>query len=1034
MLTIFAYFVLSQSTRSICFYDDVTKYHCPQSNQLIHINDFDSFKNEKITSSKLSLFIASSMIFDDNKLVFDFSNFDVTDKISVQIESSKSKNIIYVDFPPNYKFATVSFINAQIEMSNHDYQFDGLILRNSTLSSFSSIKCNYLSSDIQSLPNTEKISSQITDLLLTSIIQSPSEISFSSKSTQIRFSLNISSAIASFIGSTLCLTDFNDQQKSISFHFPPTIEKVEIPVFPQFSDQTFSLFVKSVFKSSHEKLPPIEITAVENTQITILQSNFPSHYDNFLTIKGHKCNISIESEKNPFSFNLIDSNLLISNDVTISHLINTGELSIQTVNSDLIHLHIDEIELLSQSSHIQLPQSIKMDMDHLIVHDASTINFDGEGSYSVNQYSLEEIARITFNHYVSNVENVNLSYKLGSASQLIIKEFSGKDLNIIANYIGQPPAESDVDSHMNEILNFAEVPQTVNIKISFPRHHLNGFNSATNIYSVLDKSKIQLDHNLDDFNNHLCFSQEENITCPPESFVFNDVKDFAANWTTHIREVAEDIYFYLRSQYGNPINFSTVIENNNHPNIYIETSTFALLEQLYIQGELGSIVINGTANLAQIVINRFESPVMLKTPIGLFNAAIAPHSIETINCTEMPYLRLDPQALARWPMKCMPNELILENFDQYEKIQLNEKSVTLIAVDEVEIPITDARTPKFNVSTSAPSITLAANDSITQALPILQHLEMKNDNSVLNNELKSSLIDSPVNVVNFKGILNINSTDGTVPFSFHSSSFNVQNSAQQNVEFTSDMTFDDSVNFEKVTSQVTFNHLSLKRNGTLVSDKSISINEASFDVNGQTLSNVVLNKDVTVSSTTSLTIQKTQFETLHMAVNYRLGEIPYIDFGEISSQNQKLEIELNYDDSANETEFGLLEQKLKEIENVEIPIVCANNLNSSTVTVNMNSSLPQFNQSSTLIKTSFSSSGNNQNCLYISFIYQEQPAPKPDSDDKYQTLIVILSILLALSCIVLIILIVVILINRKKHKLDKEVLLVSQKPQNYVQG
>ena len=43
---------------------------------------------------------------------------------------------------------------------------------------------------------------------------------------------------------------------------------------------------------------------------------------------------------------------------------------------------------------------------------------------------------------------------------------------------------------------------------------------------------------------------------------------------------------------------------------------------------------------------------------------------------------------------------------------------------------------------------------------------------------------------------------------------------------------------------------------------------------------------------------------------------------------------------------------------------------------------PQFNQSSTLIKTSFSSSDNNKNCLYISFIYQEQPAPEPDSDDE----------------------------------------------------
>ena len=45
-------------------------------------------------------------------------------------------------------------------------------------------------------------------------------------------------------------------------------------------------------------------------------------------------------------------------------------------------------------------------------------------------------------------------------------------------------------------------------------------------------------------------------------------------------------------------------------------------------------------------------------------------------------------------------------------------------------------------------------------------------------------------------------------------------------------------------------------------------------------------------SITSLNLQKTRFETLHMTVNYRLGEI--------SSQNQKLEIELKYDDPADE--------------------------------------------------------------------------------------------------------------------------------------
>ena len=102
----------------------------------------------------------------------------------------------------------------------------------------------------------------------------------------------------------------------------------------------------------------------------------------------------------------------------------------------------------------------------------------------------------------------------------------------------------------------------------------------------------------------------------------------------------------------------------------------------------------------------------------------------------------------------MPDELI---FDQSEKIQLNEKSVTLIADDEVEIPITDARTPKFNLTTTFPSITLAAENFITQALPIWQLLEMKNENSVLNTELKAFLIDSPINVVNFKGILSIHS-------------------------------------------------------------------------------------------------------------------------------------------------------------------------------------------------------------------------------------------------------------------------------------
>ena len=83
--------------------------------------------------------------------------------------------------------------------------------------------------------------------------------------------------------------------------------------------------------------------------------------------------------------------------------------------------------------------------------------------------------------------------------------------------------------------------------------------------------------------------------------------------------------------------------------------------------------------------------------------------------------------------------------------------------------------------------------------------------------------------------------------SFYSSLFNVQNGAQQNVEFASDITFDDSVNFAKITSQVTFDHLSLKCNGRLVSNNSITISEASFDVNRQALSNVVLNKDATIS-------------------------------------------------------------------------------------------------------------------------------------------------------------------------------------------
>lgn len=1045
-------FALGISATNICFYKQ-SKDKCPGSSQSFSIDEFNKFKEQTYQDNDFVFYLTTSM---NSDCVIDFKNI-AQKNVNVSFTSTDNRYKIYLDFSVDKVFNRFHSNQIDIESVSKDVhsQFSDIILQSSVLTNLETLEADKIDIDSISLSNLKEIFANDYKILIKTLDQK-SLTKISSKSPEnakVQFnvdSVNNISVIDTTIAFDDVLIDFaNPSFKTVSFSMKGSVS------------------FQAVAHSSQTNFPPFNLELDEKCNLRFVNSNFPiispSKGQIYASITGSGT-IEFENENAPFSIDCekitiklrtpkvsLFGSLFVRESVTIEYeSLSDADLYLSTVI-----IASDSKSTFNANSkmnvHIEQLQSLK---------NSTNCDFTGSDAlYSVSQFPATEIVTVHFSNFLAETK-YSLNYILGQSSLLSIDSVKGSDsISIVANFVGSLPTESEVKDHMNEELSLVEIKSTnsISIQVTFPRYNIKGFDSATHIYSSKSESSklsIVLDHELNDFNNYLCINGTE--SCPEGSLVFATANDFDANWINSLRETAEDIYFYFRSQYGKVVNFTNFIQNGNHPHVYFE-SAILILDQEFIQGELGPITINGSniAKGTQIVINRKVSPVMLISPLELYNVMIAAHSIETINCTLLPYLKVDPISLSKYPQKCAANYLILDQFDSYTNFEFKSKTVVLSSddssVNDVTLQITDKSQPLINLTTNAKSVTFSASEEeemkskkdSKKFLSVFSKFEMTSSEQVINSNLSADYFDGVIDVHNFNGLLNVISPNEKVPLKFTNiKDLSVQSEA--NVNFVNQISIDGNVDLTKSDVSATFSDAHFGPNFQLsTSDKSqLRVNKAFFDsrtkqeqkeINGQ----LVLDKSgsLYVNSSTTLTTKRFTIESSNdneqstITVGYRLSEMPYINFGSFSSKSTP-KVVFEYDESDrygqfNEAEFSEFFAKNFNEDSV-VNVICGKGINCSDFDISFKSSLPQFNGDTSIIEAVCSSSKSeaDSECISLRFV------PKPDDDDKNhkRKIILIVSITCGVVfgvCIIGVIIYCCVKKNRNPDNLNNQKLLNS---------
>lgn len=997
---------------NICFYQDsITK--CPDSYLAFSVNEFNKFKEQQFTDDNFIFYFTTNM---NSDCVIDFSNI-VPSTISVSFLSAEITDPlhkVYLDFSHNKAFNVfrAEFIDVVPVSQDTNSKFSNVILQYSHFSNLDSLVADRVVIDAAGLSTIKEI---IADDFLISITpqleKCSTKISSNSpENANVIFNLMYASQI-SVIDTTVVIGE-------ISFNFEKTNFK-DISFLLNLTTGTTSF--QAVTHSSQTNFPPFHFELGTRCNLHFVNSNLPiissPQGQIYASITGSGT-IELENENAPFSIDCQQLTVkLYTPKVTLfGPLFIRDSVKIITNSLDNADLYLSSVILASKSNSVfDSDSKINVHIGQLqSLLNNTNCNFAGsQVTYTVTNFPETEISTIHFsNLLISNETKYTVNYILGQSSLLSIDSVKGSDsLRINANFIGSSPSESEVKDHLKEELSLVELKENslTAIIATFPRYNIKGFNSATHIYSSQisgTKLTLLLDHELGDYNNYLCINGTE--SCPEGSVVFPTANDFEANWVNYLRETAEDIYFYFRSQYGKIVNFTTFIQNNNHPHVYFE-SAILILSQDYIQGELGPITINGSVKGTQVVIDRKVSPVMLISPLEFNNVMIAAHSIETINCTLLPYLKVDPIALSKYPQKCAPNYLILDGFDSYTKFDFKPKSVVLNgdddSVSQVTLQINDKSLPHVNLTTKANSVSFTASedkesevkDDSKKFLSVFSKFEMTSQNQVINSNLSADYFDGLIDVHNFNGLLNVVNSDGKVPLKFTDTK-ELSVKSEVNVEELNYFSINGKVDLTKSDVSSTFSDVHFGPDFQLVdSEKSqLRIRKGYFDsrtkqnvdeINGQ----LVLDGSLFVNSSTTVHSKSFKIDSSSenptITISYRLSEIPYVNFGSLTAA-PKTKIVFQYDESDrygqfNEAEFTKDFAK-KFYSETDVPVICAKELKCSDLDVTFVSSIPQFNGDTSVLGSSCKSVGDQQ-CLALKINVSPAPTEKPPTEKPTAT-------------------------------------------------
>lgn len=989
---------------NICFYNS-DRAHCPDEYTSYSTDDFSKFKESTLNDDTFTFLITSDM---PSNCVIDFSNI-ASSYISVTFKSDSTADIYHslnLDFSQNkvFKQLTINYLDVNAASTTISSKFSSITLQRSRILNLPNLTVDSITADTHSLIYTNEITAS------QSTFEVISEGNLINESVRVNLKGNQDSTVQFKLLSsvTISLIDtafyFGEQ---ISFNFEKTAVK-EISFVHDDTDKKTVNF-QTVTYSAITNFPTLHFSLGSQNTIRFLSSNFPviTSPNNrlFATISGKSGVIEIENENAPFSIDCEDVKVILrTQKVTLNSISVHDSVNVLIDSVEKADLYLSSVVVASESQkqstfttqgeisvHIDQIQSVKND---------TKCSFAGEKAlYSVSLLPTAEIYSFDFSNFeIQKEAKYAINYILGQASHVSIDTVKGSDaLQIVANFIGGSPTASQVDEHLNEELKLFELAKegSVSISVTFPRYNTKGFNSATNIYTAKSSStaaSIVLDHHLDDFNNYLCI-ESTTEKCPEGSIVFADAKDFTANWTSHLRETAEDIYFYFKIQYTQVVDFTKFIQNDNHPHVYFESKVL-ILDQQFIQGELGVITVNGSTQGTQIVINRKVSPVMLISPLEFYNVMIAAHSIETINCSKLPYLKVDPIALSKYPQKCAPNYLILENFDSYSKFDFKESKVVLSSdeegVNDVSLLIASDRHPYVNLTTKAKSVTFSASsDEEKKAndrkyLSVFSHFEMTSPGHVINSNLSADLFDGSIDVYNFNGLLNVVSKDGSVPLNFvDASSLAIQ--SETDVKAVDYVSINGNLDLSKSEVTTTLYDAHFGSSFQLKDNEKhgVRINKGFFDsrskqeateINGQlTLEGSLYVNSSTTLFTKSFNVDSDEQPTI--TIGYRLSEIPYIDLGTFTSEKVSPKIVFEYDESDrygqfNEAKFSEYFTRTSYLDTT-VPVVCGTGFDCSASAVEFKSSIPQFNGETSVVGTVCS-----DQCLSLKLL-TTIPAPTP---------------------------------------------------------
>lgn len=274
---------------------------------------------------------------------------------------------------------------------------------------------------------------------------------------------------------------------------------------------------------------------------------------------------------------------------------------------------------------------------------------------------------------------------------------------------------------------------------------------------------------------------------------------------------------------------------------------------------------------------------------------------------------------------------------------------------------------------------------------------MTSPEQVINSNLSADYFDGLIDVHNFNGLLNVVNSDGKVPLKFtDAQEFSVK--SEVNVEEPNYFSINGKVDLTKSDVSSTFSDVHFGPDFQLVdSEKSqFRIRKGYFDsrtkqnvdeINGQ----LVLDGSLFVNSSTTVHSKSFKIDSSNenptITISYRLSEIPYVNFGSLSSQ-PKTKIVFQYDESDrygqfNEAEFTQDFAK-KYYSETDVPVICAKELKCSDLDVQFVSSIPQFNGDTSVLKTACKSVGD-QECLALKINVSPAPTENPPTEKPTAT-------------------------------------------------